>query len=210
MPTRGVAEAERSTDIAKHAPLIALAMPHIGHAAIRNRGTLGGSIAFADPAAELPACVLALGGELEIAGPRGKRAVKADDFFKGLFETAIGPQDVLTAIRLPAATTGTRVGFAEFARRHGDYAMVGLAAGAKANGKVLADVRLAYFGVGNTPVRAKKAEAALTGGDVEAAVKSLATDLDPHDDVQATGATKKHLAGVLLRKVARELMGAGA
>ena len=121
-------EAERSADIAKHAPLIALAMPHIGHAAIRNRGTIGGSIAFADPAAELPACLLALGGEVEIAGPKGKRTVKADDFFKGLFETALGPQDVLTAIRVPAATAHTRVGFAEFARRHGDYAMVGLAA----------------------------------------------------------------------------------
>lgn len=204
------AEAERSTDIARYAPLIALAMPHIGHAAIRNRGTLGGSIAFADPAAELPACVLALGGELEIAGPNGKRTVKADDFFKGLFETAIGPHDVLTAIRLPAATKDTRAGFAEFARRHGDYAMVGLAAGAKANGKGLADVRLAYFGVGNTPVRAKKAETALAGGNVDDAVKALATDLDPHDDVQATGATKKHLAGVLLRRVAKQLMGASA
>ena len=84
------AEAERSAEIARHAPLIALAMPHIGHAAIRNRGTLGGSIAFADPAAELPACLLALGGEVEIAGPNGKRTVKADDFFKGLFETALG------------------------------------------------------------------------------------------------------------------------
>ena len=93
-------EAERSADIARHAPLIALAMPHIGHAAIRNRGTLGGSIAFADPAAELPACLLALGGEVDIAGPNGKRTVKADDFFKGLFETALGPRDVLTAIRV--------------------------------------------------------------------------------------------------------------
>jgi carbon-monoxide dehydrogenase medium subunit len=119
-------EAERSADIAKHVPLIALAMPHIGHAAIRNRGTIGGSIAFADPAAELPACALALGAELDIAGPKGKRTVKADDFFKGLFETAIGPQDVLTAIRVPTATADTRMGFAEFARRHGDYAMVGL------------------------------------------------------------------------------------
>jgi carbon-monoxide dehydrogenase medium subunit len=204
------AEAERSADIATHAPLIALAMPHIGHAAIRNRGTLGGSISFADPAAELPACVLALGAELEITGPDGKRKVAADVFFKSLFETAIGPQDVLTAIRLPAATKDTRVGFAEFARRHGDYAMVGLAASAKANGKNLSEVRLAYFGVGNTPVRAKKAEAALTGGDVDAAVKALAADLDPHDDVQATGATKKHLAGVLLRRVTRQIMGAGA
>jgi carbon-monoxide dehydrogenase medium subunit len=204
------AEAERSADIARHAPLIALAIPHIGHAAIRNRGTLGGSIAFADPAAELPACVLALGGELQITGPNGKRTVKPDDFFKALFETALGPHDVLTAIRLPAATKDTRVGFAEFARRHGDYAMVGLAASAKADGKGLTDVRLAYFGVGNTPIRAKKAEAALAGGNVDDAVKALAADLDPQDDVQATGATKKHLTGVLLRRVAKQLMGASA
>src|ERR1700760_615053 len=111
-------EAEHSSDIARHAPLIALAMPNIGHAAIRNRGTLGGSIAFADPAAELPACLLALNGEVEIAGPAGKRTVKADDFFKGLFETALGPGDVLTKIRVPAATPKMRVGFAEFSRRH--------------------------------------------------------------------------------------------
>jgi aerobic carbon-monoxide dehydrogenase medium subunit len=199
-------EAERSADIARHAPLIALALPHIGHAAIRNRGTIGGSIAFADPAAELPACLLALNGELEIAGPKGKRTVKADDFFKGLFETALGAQDVLTAIRIPEATNDTRVGFAEFARRHGDYAMVGLAASARADGKGLADVRLCYFGVGSTPVRAKKAETALAGGNLDDAVKALAGDLDPSGDVQATGATKKHLAGVLLRRVAKQLM----
>jgi carbon-monoxide dehydrogenase medium subunit len=200
------AEAERSADIAKHAPLIALALPHIGHAAIRNRGTLGGSVAFADPAAELPACLLALGGEVEIAGPKGKRTVKADDFFKGLFETALGAHDVLTAIRLPAAGKDTRVGFAEFARRHGDYAMVGLAGCARADGKGLADLRLAYFGVGATPLRAKKAEAALAGGKLDEAVGALADDLDPSDDVQSTGATKKHLAGVLLRRVAKQLM----
>ena len=131
------AAAERSDMIAKHAPLIARAMPHIGHAAIRNRGTLGGSIAFADPAAELPACLLALDGEVEATGPKGKRTIKADDFFKGLFETALGPQDVLTAIRVPAAGKDTRVGFAELARRHGDYAIVGLAASARADGKGL-------------------------------------------------------------------------
>jgi aerobic carbon-monoxide dehydrogenase medium subunit len=198
--------AERSSEIAKHAPLIALAMPHIGHAAIRNRGTLGGSIAFADPAAELPACLVALGGEVEIAGPKGRRAVKADDFFMGLFETALDPGDVLTAIRVPAATPETRVGFAEFARRHGDYAMVGLAATAQTHGKGLGDVRLAYFGVGNTPVRARKAETQLTEGNIDDAVKALASDLDPSGDVQATGATKNHLAGVLLRRVARQLM----
>ena len=201
--TRHVA-AERSADIAKHAPLIALAMPQIGHPAIRNRGTIGGSIAFADPAAELPACLLALGGEVDIAGPNGKRTVKADDFFKGLFETALGPQDILVAVRVPAAGKDTRVGFAELARRHGDYAIVGLAASAKADGNGLKDVRLAFFGVGATPVRAKKAEVALAGGDIEAAVTAL--DLDPPDDVQASGAVKKHLAGVLLRRVARQLM----
>jgi aerobic carbon-monoxide dehydrogenase medium subunit len=201
-------EAERSSDIAAHAPLIARAMPHIGHPAIRNRGTIGGSIAYADPAAELPACLLALGGEVEMAGAKGKRTVKADDFFKGLFETALGPQDVLTAIRIPAATSGTRTGFAEFARRHGDYAMVGLAACAKASGAGLADVRLAYFGVGATPLRAKKAETALAAGNLDNAVAALAFDLNPSDDVQATAATKKHLAGVLLRRVAKQLMDA--
>jgi carbon-monoxide dehydrogenase medium subunit len=173
-------EAERSADIAQHAPLIALAMPHIGHVAIRNRGTFGGSIAFADPAAELPACLLALGGEIEVAGDKGRRTVKADDFFKGLFDTALGPREVLTAIRVPAATRDMRVGFG--------------------------DVRLAYFGVGNTPVRAKRAETALTGGSLDDALKALTSDLDPSGDVQATAATKKHLAGVLLKRVARQLM----
>ena len=198
------AQAERSDIIAKHAPLIARALPHIGHAAIRNRGTLGGSIAFADPAAELPACLLALDGEVEASGPKGKRTIKAQDFFKGLFETALGPQDVLTAIRVPAANNDTRVGFAELARRHGDYAIVGLAACARADGKGLTDLRLAYFGVGATPVRARKAEAALAGGNADSAVAAL--DLEPHDDVQATAAVKKHLAGVLLRRVAEQLL----
>ncbi len=197
-------DVERSPLIAKHAPLIALAMPHIGHPAIRNRGTFGGSIAFADPAAELPACLLALGAEIEITGPKGKRRVKADAFFKGLFETALRPREVLTAVRIPIADKNTRVGFAELARRHGDYAMVGLAASARADGKRLKDVRLAFFGVGATPVRVKKAEVALAGGDIEAAVTAL--DLDPHDDVQATAKVKKHLAGVLLRRVAKQLM----
>jgi carbon-monoxide dehydrogenase medium subunit len=199
------AQAERSSDIAREAPLIALAMPHIGHPAIRNRGTVGGSIAFADPAAELPACLLALGGEVDIAGPQGRRTVKADDFFKGLFETALAPSDVLTVIRVPAATADTRVGFAEFARRHGDYAMAGLAACARAGAKRLDDVRLVYFGVAATPVRAHNAEAALAGGDVDAAVSALAKDLDPPDDMQASGAAKRHLAGVLLRRVAKQL-----
>jgi carbon-monoxide dehydrogenase medium subunit len=197
--------AERSADIARHAPLIALAMPHIAHPAIRNRGTLGGSIAFADPAAELPACLVALDGEVDIAGPDGARTVKAGQFFKALFETALGPDDMLTAIRVPAATAETRVGFAELARRHGDYAMVGLAATARATGKGLADVRLAYFGVGATPVRATKAEAALASGTIDDAVTALTSDLAPSGDLQASADVKMHLAGVLLRRVAQQL-----
>jgi carbon-monoxide dehydrogenase medium subunit len=198
------AQAERSDALARHAPLIARAMPHIGHPAIRNRGTVGGSIAFADPAAELPACLVALGGEVETHGRGGARRIKADDFFKSLFETALEADEMLTAIRVPAAGPGTRVGFAELARRHGDYAMVGLAATARAKSGGLSDVRLAFFGVGDTPVRARKTEAALETGDVEAAVAAL--DLAPHDDIQATAAEKKHLAGVLLRRVAKQLM----
>jgi len=195
------AEAERSPDIAKHAPLFAKALPHIGHFAIRNRGTIGGSIALADPAAELPAGLLALGGEVEIAGAKGRRTVQVDDFFKDLYETAVGAGDVLSAIRIPVHAKETRVGFAELARRHGDYAMAGLA-GRKQNGTV----RLAFFGVGSTPMRAKRAEAMLAKGATEQAADALDADLDPPDDVHATGAVKRHLAKTLLRRVASELL----
>jgi aerobic carbon-monoxide dehydrogenase medium subunit len=198
-------QAERSAEVRRHAPLIALAIPHIGHPAIRNRGTFGGSIAFADPAAELPACLLALDGEIEISGPQGMRVVKADEFFKALFETALTPHDVLTAVRIPIATPETRVGFAEFARRHGDYALIGLAACARAKGDRLADVRLAYFGVGATPLRARNAESALSNGDLQRAIEALPGDLSPGDDLQADRKVRMHLAGVLLRRVASQL-----
>ena len=199
-------QAEQAPDIAKLAPLIAMAMPHIAHPAIRNRGTIGGSIALADPAAELPACLVALDGEIEIAG-KGKRRVKAEAFFKDLFETALGPNDILTHVRVPVARAGDRFGFAELARRHGDYALVGLAARATAEGSALRDIRLVYFGVGVTPVRAKAAEGELAGGDVEAAVAALEDDLNPTDDVHASAAARQHLAGVLLTRVAKQLRG---
>jgi aerobic carbon-monoxide dehydrogenase medium subunit len=197
------AEAERSAEIARHAPLLALALPHIAHPAIRNRGTIGGSIAYADPAAELPACLLALGGEVVVANKAGKRTIKADDFFKGLFETALGPGDVLTTIRLPVASPDSRYGFAELARRHGDYALVGLAAAARADGKALRDLRLAFFGVGATPIRARTAEAAVALGTD--AATALARDLAPEGDVQASASAKRHLAGVLLGRVMTQL-----
>ena len=200
-------QAEHSDTIARHAPLIARALPHVAHPAIRNRGTIGGSIAFADPAAELPACLVALGGEVDVAGPDGKRTIKADDFFTALFETALGPQDVLTAIRVPAARKDTSVGFAELARRQGDYAMVGLAAAARAAGKQLVDVRLVFFGVGAVPTRARKAEHAMAQGAIDDAVKALADDLDPPADIQASARVRRHLAGVLLKRVAGQLQG---
>jgi aerobic carbon-monoxide dehydrogenase medium subunit len=199
------AQAERSKLVAEHAPLIAMALPHIGHVAIRNRGTIGGSVAFADPAAELPACLVALGGEILIAGPEGRRSVGAEQFFRGLFETALGTRDVVTAVRVPRADRNSRCGFAEFSRRHGDYAMVGLAAHARTDGEAWREIRLVFFGVGSTPVRARGAETALAGGNLAAAVAALRDDLDPPDDLQATGAVKQHLAGVLLERVARQL-----
>jgi carbon-monoxide dehydrogenase medium subunit len=202
------AAALRSPLVQKHAPLITRALSHVAHPAIRNRGTVGGSIALADPAAELPACLIALAGEVVIAGPRGQRTVKADRFFKDLFETALGPRDVLTSIRVPIATRHSRFAFAEISRRHGDYALVGLAAAARAEGTQLQDVRLVYFGVGQTAVRARNAETALMKGGPDSSIAALKKDLDPPDDAQTSGATKKYLAGVLLKRVVAELMGA--
>ena len=199
------AQAEHSQDVARLAPLLSKAIPHIAHPAIRNRGTIGGSIALADPAAELPACLLALGGEIEIAGRAGRRTVAADTFFKGLFETALAPGEIISAIRIPVAQPRDRFGFAELARRHGDYALVGLAAAARAEPPA---IRLAYFGVGTTPVRARTAETALAGGDLDAAVAALAGDLEPSGDVRASAAAKRHLAAVLLRRVAAQLSAA--
>lgn len=202
-------DAESSQMIAKHAPLIARALGHVAHPAIRNRATIGGSIAFADPAAELPACLLALDGEVVVAGRKGRRNVKADNFFKDLFETALGQDELLVAVRVPAAKAEHRYGFEELARRHGDYAIVGLAAAAIRAGNDLQNVRIVYFAVGVTPVRARKAEAALAAGKIDDAVSAIAQDLDPSDDIQATRAYKLHAAGVLLRRAAKEMIGPG-
>ena len=109
-------------------PLLVRAASHIGHVAIRNRGTLGGSLAYADPAAELPACAVALGATLVLGSVKGERAVKAEDFFTGLFETDLRPGELIVAVRFPVMQTGTTIGFAELSRRHGDFALVGLAA----------------------------------------------------------------------------------
>ncbi len=197
---------ERSALVARHAPLIAQAMPHVAHAAIRNRGTFGGSLAFADPAAELPACALALGARFVLAGTGGTRIVDAADFFQGLYQTALLPGEVVVAVEIPAATQSCRHGFAELSRRHGDYAVVGVALRAESIGGVLAGVRLVYFAAGDRPVFAATASAALEGranspAAREAVLAALETDHDPPEDLNASPEMRIHLAKVLTRRV---------
>jgi carbon-monoxide dehydrogenase medium subunit len=196
------AEIERSADIAKHLPLLAQAAPHIAHAAIRNVGTFGGSLALADPAAEWPACCIALDASFALAGKRGTRQVKAREFFKGLYSTALRPTEVLTHVDIPVPGPGYRSAFVELAQRRGDYAIVGLAALAKSARGALSDVRLAFFGVGPTPVLAKSASAAIEGKPaksdaIAAASKALTKDLAPSADLYSSAATKMQLARVL-------------
>ena len=193
--------------VARLAPLIHQAIPHIAHPAIRNRGSFGGSLAQADPAAELPACVVALDAVLHLASRRGERRVAAREFFRGLYETALAPDEILTAVDIPAAPAGARSVFLELARRRGDYALVGLAAEARPGG-----LRLVFFGVGGKPVEAPAAAAVLAAGfgaeRIAAAQAALAQDLDPAGDLQADGATKLHLARVLLGRAAHALAAA--
>ena len=200
---------EQSDEVARHAPLLNMAMPHIGHPAIRNRGTIGGSIAFADPAAELPACAVALGANIELRGPEDVRHVEAAQFFHGLYATDLRPDEVVTAVTIPTHA-GYRDAIGELARRHGDYAMVGLAAHARVDGRTLGDARLVFFGVGAKPVRAHGAGAALEGRAVDdssiaAVMAAVAGDLDPIGDLHASAATKLHLAGILTGRVLRQL-----
>jgi carbon-monoxide dehydrogenase medium subunit len=196
------AEIERSTQIADNLPLLAQAAPHIAHVAIRNSGTIGGSIALADPAAEWPACCLALDADFVIANKTGSRKVKARDFFHALYTTAIGPAEVLTAIEIQVPAAASRSAFVELTRRRGDYAIVGIAAMANNSQGVLSDVQLAFLGVDQTPVLAKTAMAAIEGKRVSpaviaAAAQALASDLDPSGDTYSTPATKLHLARVI-------------
>ncbi len=201
------AEVAASPDVANHAPLLPRAIAHVAHPAIRSRGTIGGSLANADPAAELPACMLALAARIVAQGPDGERTIPAERFFTGLFETALAPDEVLVAAEIDAAP-GARWGFAELSRRSGDYAIVGLAAHRRAG----AAPRLGYFAVGTQAVLARRAADALAGGVSEAslaaAADALADDLEPHADLQASAATRLHLAQVLLGRVTRPWMAA--
>lgn len=203
-------EIERSPEVAQHAPLLAQAAPHIAHVAIRNVGTLGGSLAHADPAAEWPACCVALDADIVLASKAGERRVKARAFFKGLFETDLGAGELIAAVEFPLLGTGYRSAFLELARRHGDYAIVGVAALAKAAGGALSDVRLAFIGGGPTPVLAKHAMAVVEGkkpaADVIASAQAaLAKDLAPTGDLNGSPATKLHLARVLCGRALAQL-----
>ena len=184
-------------------PLLAQAVPHVAHLAIRNVGTIGGSLALADPAAEYPAVVQALGGTLIAQGPQGERRIPVDAYFVGLYQTALAPGELLTAVELPVAQPGQRFHFDELSRRRGDYGMVGLAATSLIQRGATASVRLSFLAVGDGPVLARQAMAVLEGNPLDdhrirAAQQALDHDLHPAGDLQANAATKLHCARVLL------------
>lgn len=193
------ADVARDPLVNRHLPLLAEGASHVAHPAIRNRGTIGGSIALADPALEMPACALALSAILHVRGPEGARAVAADDFFLGIYETALQPGELLVAIEFPLPSETVTHGFAELARRKGDYAMTGLAlVGGPAP-------RIVWFALSDRPVRARAAEAALARGEPLAAVVALATEGIPVlGDLNAAEDTKRHFARVLLKRVLAE------
>jgi carbon-monoxide dehydrogenase medium subunit len=201
----------RSAEIAAYAPLLTGAIAHIAHPAIRNRGTIGGSLAHADPASELPACMLALNATIIIRGQAGERRIAAKDFFTGIYETALSVQELLVAVELPAAQRNSVHFFHEFARRHGDYAITGLAAQATVEGDVFADLRPAFFAVSDRPVLAKAAQKLVNGAVTPALLAEtssvLGEELDPHDDQQASALMRRHLAKVLLARCVSALLG---
>lgn len=206
--TRHVEVAE-SPLVAKHLPLIAAAMPHVAHVAVRNRGTFGGSVALADPAAEMPACLLALGGRIVLESVRGRREVAAEDYFHGLYQTARKPDELLVEALIPAETGAMISTFQELSRRHGDFAMAGVAARTALSGGTISDIRLVYFGSEVKPTLGKAAMAAARGkawneATRDAVLAALNADLDPMDNLFGKPATKLHLQKVLTRRAIDE------
>jgi carbon-monoxide dehydrogenase medium subunit len=187
------ADALDSAAVGEHAPLLREALRHVGHPATRNRGTVAGSIAHADPAAELPAVLLALDGEVDVAGPGGERTIAAERLFLGPFTTLLAHDELLTRVRVPLL--GDRsFGFVELARRPGDFALAGAAVS-------LGPARIVLFGLGGAPARVPEAERALEQGAGAAEVAAVAVrDLDPVTDVHADGAYRRRAAEVVLRR----------
>jgi aerobic carbon-monoxide dehydrogenase medium subunit len=204
-------EIEESPLVAQHAPLLAQAAPHIAHRAIRNLGTLGGALAYADPAAEWPACMLALNATLVLASAQGERRVAAADFFQGLYTTAMQSQELLVACEVPLLQNNQRHHFDELARRQGDYAIAGLAACATCTADGLQDVRLSFLSLGDRPVRARGAEALLQSGRLDearihAADAALRAELAPFADLTHSAAAKTQMAATLMRRAVKAFM----
>jgi carbon-monoxide dehydrogenase medium subunit len=204
------AELIKSSEVATHAPLLTEAVAHVAHPAIRNMGTLGGSLAHADPAAELPACMLALDATIIVRGPAGERRIAAIDFFRGIYETTLRPDELLVAVEVPTTRQNSAFFFHEFARRHGDYAIVGLAAQATIEDAVFKNLRVALFAVGDRPILVKAVDlfvgSAVTPGLLAEASAALDQELDAHDDQQASSAMRRYLAKLLLRRSVSALL----
>jgi aerobic carbon-monoxide dehydrogenase medium subunit len=204
--------AEESKVIADTVPLLAAALPLIGHEAIRSRGTIGGSLAHADAAAELPAVARALDAEFVVSGPSGMRVIPAAQWFEGYLTTARRPDELLVEIRFPTAGPGTGVSFQEVARRHGDFAIVGLAVSLVLSGGVISDARLAFAGVSDVPVRAAAAEDLLAGETPSAelfdeAARLATSDIDPPADLHGSSDYRKTVAATIVRRGLRAAAG---
>ena len=197
--------AEESETVGETVPLLAAALPLIGHEAIRSRGTLGGSLAHADPAAELPAVARALDAEFVVRSESGERVIPAAEWFEGYLTTSRRPEEILVEVRFPVAEPGTGVAFQEVARRHGDFAMVGLAASLTLADGTITDARLAFSGVADVPVRAVEAESLLRGQQPSAelfaeAASEAAEQLDPPADLHGSSDYRKKVAAALVRR----------
>jgi len=198
-------EIEDSELVAKNAPLLKAAAPHIAHRAIRNLGTWGGSLAYGDPAAEWPACSLTLGATMIIHGPSGERRVSAKDFFIDLYTTSLEPDEILVATEIPLASKQEVFYFHELARRHGDYAVAGLAAVVQKQGDVLTNCAFTFFSVGATPVMATAAQDLVDGKKlndelIAQAVAAARNEIEAIADITNSAEAKQHLIGVLLER----------
>ena len=203
--------AERSARVAERCPLLRDALRLVGHAQIRNRGTIGGSIAHADPAAELTAVLAALGGEVTVRGHRGTRTIAASDFFVSYLTTSLDSRELVTEVRFPALPSGAGWSWMEIARRHGDFALAGVGIVLAVRRGVIADARIGLTGVGPTPVRAADAERLLVGRSPaeelwQAAAEAVRGAVDPDGDIHASAAYRKHVAGVLTARALREAL----
>jgi len=204
-------EIEDSELIAKHAPLLKAAAPNIAHRAIRNLGTWGGSLAYGDPAAEWPACSLALRATMIIQGPSGERRISANDFFIDLYTTSLEPDEILVATEIPIATSQEIFYFHELARRHGDYAVAGLAAVAQKQGDVLTKCAFTFFSVSSKPVMATKAQDLVNGKKLNEeligkAVAATREEIETIADITNSAEAKEHLIGVLLERGLKHML----